>query len=639
MTIQESLNHLLKLAVQGQPAYHKGYERTVSYSGELKAYFGGVNLQEYTKRFARRESEDLFKQSLEICAPIQQCVGSTLETPFAKVERSNYVKVVTHPKEDKAKDFETEVLEKFGPKGLFPYTFERLRYWNIYDPNCFVVVEFKGFDNSIESAKPYPLEVTSEMAVDFKYSQGDLLYLCVLQMKDKPEGSTTKKCKRLTMYMPLQTVVLEQLSRDEFKALNVQYPAKDKGFLTTPIDGELVYFDNEVYQAVIPIPHNYDKTPAFRAGYIDDPHNDGETKLSIFFAALPYAKKLLKINREIDLTTALVAHPIPFRFRDACEAVGCNGGTMTDGSTCSACGGSGYKARPTTVAEELEFVLGDPDEDMLDPHKLMGYIHFPPEAAAFLTQMFDKWMEAAPKAVFNSELTTKSETAQTARFHSRAEQGVNDALWPYSKHISVGCETLSKAIAFFTGNAGAEAKTIIPSNLRFENLFDLFDELTAAREAGAGNAACAEIQKRIMAVQLKDDPEALKRWYIDDMLDPFRGMTEAQILTALNSAFVPENDKIFYVNKSGIMSAILQKNINFYSLETPKQRELILAEIAAVKLGLLGIGGVTQEKDVLGKVPLALQQLALARERAKEAGDNELAQSIGVKMDELLSEI
>jgi len=41
----------------------------------------------------------------------------------------------------------------------------------------------------------------------------------------------------------------------------------------------------------------------------------------------------------------------------------------------------------------------------------------------------------------------------------------------------------------------------------------------------------------------------------------------------------------------------------------------------------------------LGKIPLALQQLALARMRADEAGDTALSKSIGDKMDELLASI
>lgn len=49
-------------------------------------------------------------------------------------------------------------------------------------------------------------------------------------------------------------------------------------------------------------------------------------------------------------------------------------------------------------------------------------------------------------------------------------------------------------------------------------------------------------------------------------------------------------------------------------------------------------GGIIQS-DSLGKIPLALQQLALARERAKSANDIQLVNDIGKKMDELLTKI
>lgn len=44
-------------------------------------------------------------------------------------------------------------------------------------------------------------------------------------------------------------------------------------------------------------------------------------------------------------------------------------------------------------------------------------------------------------------------------------------------------------------------------------------------------------------------------------------------------------------------------------------------------------------EDDLGKIPLALQQLALARERAITANDTTLANLLGKKMKELLPEI
>lgn len=47
-------------------------------------------------------------------------------------------------------------------------------------------------------------------------------------------------------------------------------------------------------------------------------------------------------------------------------------------------------------------------------------------------------------------------------------------------------------------------------------------------------------------------------------------------------------------------------------------------------------GGLIGEIDDVGKLPLGLQQLALARERAITAGDKKLANAIGKKMMEMI---
>ena len=551
MTNNEALNHLFNIARYGAASYHPGYAWTVEYGSELKAYFGGVNLDKYMRIFTRRESDELFLQRKEITAEVQSALGMMLEKPVAKIERSNWKQYVVVDNDDggkKAKALNRNFLSAFGSKGLFPYCFERVRYWNIYDPNCFTVVEWKDFDNSKANAKPYPFEVTAEMAVDFQYKQSELMYLCCRQEVEQYEDGTKYKLERLTMYRPLQTVVLQELPPRLAQAYisKRNLPGKNEMFPgDTPIpSGYLVQIDNRIYEAVIPIPHGYPKTPAVRTGYIDNPIDDGATKLSIFHAALPFAKKLLKTNSEVDLTAALVASPIPIRFADKCGAKDCINGERSDGSACQVCGGTGRKKRPTSVQEEITVDMPDTkDELIVDLAGMLAYIHFPPEAAALLISLWDKWIEKANLAVYNSELTTKSEVAQTARFHSRAEQGVNDALWPYSNHISSVCAELSRAIASAVKVSGGMAKPIIPANLRFETVYDLFDELTAARAAGASTDACAILQLRIMEVMLQDDPEALRRAQIDDQHNPFRGMTEAQIIVALNNALVPEDKK------------------------------------------------------------------------------------------------
>ena len=51
---------------------------------------------------------------------------------------------------------------------------------------------------------------------------------------------------------------------------------------------------------------------------------------------------------------------------------------------------------------------------------------------------------------------------------------------------------------------------------------------------------------------------------------------------------------------------------------------------------ITGDAGGSVEIDSLGKIPLALQQLALARERANTANDMDLSKSLSDAMDKLL---
>ncbi len=587
MTNSEALNYLLKLATDGEKSYHAGYSRTVKYAKDCKAYIGGVGLDEYMRPFARRESEELFKQRKEITAQVQSALGNMLDKPVAKIERSNWTKVVTvaNDNEDgaKARAFEANTLSKFGKNGLFGYVFDRLRYWNKYDPNAFVVVEFSDFDNRETKAQPYPFEVTADMAVDFRYMQDRLEYLAVRQVQEKEEKEgAKKKVQRLTLYQPIQTLVLQQLTDTEAKAAGVS-SATAKMFSPDVQDGDTVRDESgNVYQAIIPLPHNSMKTPAIRAGYVDSPEDDGKTVLSIYDAALPFAKKLLKINSELDLVMALLAFPVSIRHEEVCDATGCNKGLLADNSTCLACHGTGYKPRPTSAQEEILLPLPDRNEDMLDVSKILTYTYPPTEAVKLQIEVWEKWMSRSFQAVYNSEMYTKDQVAQTAMFHGVQLQGIYDVLYPYGRHISRVAAYLGSVIGDFTAQPGATAMPLIPSDLRFETVEDSFAQLKSHRDAGGGNDGAAILQGRIMERLLRDDPEALRRWRVDDYFNPFSGMTEEQILEAMNSGLVPERKKVFYVNSKMIMDGILDTTPNFYTLARTTQKQLIEAATDAL---------------------------------------------------------
>lgn len=602
MTNTEAIQHLYTLAIQGRTAYHPGYEWTVEYSRSCKAHFAGVGVDAYLLQYARRESAELFKQRKILTKYIQKSLGASLDKAYSKVSRSNWTKILAFDGDEKgaiAQDFQRQVLTRFTQRGLDRYVFDRVRYWSKFDPNCFVVIEFQSTDGR-ERARPYPFEVRADMAVDFRYSvHGDLEYLVCRQEQKKADGKNgMATVERLTMYRPNQTVVLQQLTETEKKALP-SIPAKSE-MVGIVEDGQVLNTGQKVYIVIVPIPHTYDVTPAIRCGHIENPEDDGATRVSIFDPALPWAEKIVKTNSEFDLTAANLAFPISARYGDPCEATGCVGGSLPDGTTCTMCHGTGKKQRPTSAMEELVVDMPRDPQDMFDLSKMLHYFSPPVDAVKLQVELIQFYVQQAKESLFNSQMLTKQETAQTATFHRIELDSVYDTLYDYANNLGGIWKFIVEACKSFTGQRGImTAALVFPHDFRFETADDLFDELKKAREAEAGNDSTAYLDERVMERLLIDDPERLSRWRIDNAFNPFAGMTETQIVFALNSDMVPKWQKMWWVNRGWLMAEILETDPDFYLMPAAKQRKIIMDKVATLKTELdaamphIDLGGMT----------------------------------------------
>lgn len=591
MTNAEAAQILFNIGLKEKKAYHPGWEWSVEYARKSKAHFAGVNIDDYLQQFARRESDELFEQRKEITSHIQKSIGAMLDRPFAKASRSNWTKVLAFDGDEKgetAQRFQREVLGKFTKHGLDQYAFNRVRYWNKYDPNCFIVVEFESTDGS-RRARPYPFEATADMAVSFQYSvHGDLEWLAVRQVEEKPNGTAMQEVERLTLYQPMQTVVLQQLT-DAEKRQSTILPPKSETVPDTIASGDLLNTGAKVYMVEIPAPHGLPYTPAIRAGFIDNPEDDGATVVGIFDAAMPWAEKVLKANSESDIVTAFLAFPVSVRYEDPCDAVGCDMGRLPDGATCSVCHGTGWKARPTSAQEEILLPMPRNPQDMVDLTKILHYTYPPTDAVQSLRDYVKDCLTQAKEAVFNSEMFTKQQVAQTATYHGIALESVYDTLHDYAtKAVAPIWKFVAETCQVFTGfgKQSMTAALVIPHDFGFETADQLFDELKRAREAEAGNDSTAYLDERIMERLLVDQPERLARWRIDNAFNPFRGMTEAQILTALASTMVPDWQKVWWINRQWLTQEILEEKPAFYQMAANAQRKIIIDKVKALQTEL-----------------------------------------------------
>jgi hypothetical protein len=651
---QDAANLLIQTAVKGKESYHAGYDWTIQYAKDCKAYFGGIGIDEYLRRFDLRESDAQFAQRKVVTAHINKCLGSALSASFEKVARSNYNRVLAFDRDaegKKAKQFDRDVLKNWHEGGLDQYAFSSLLHFQKYDPNAFVVVEFDSTDG-VRRARPYPFEVSSDMAVRYNYNQhGTIEWLIVRQVQNKAStNNTTQKVERLTIYRPNQTIVFQQLTDEEKKAVPV-IPAKAKGVEQDPQNGQVFQAENgNVYVFEVPIPHRYDKTPAIRAGHIKNPEDKGQTRLSIFDAAMPWSKKILKINSELDITQAYAAFPVAIRHEERCDAVGCMSGKLPDGSLCGTCAGTGKKPRPMSAGDEIVLALPDRPEDMFDVTKILHYTSAPTEVVQMQMQTISTYLQNAKESVFNSQMFSKQETAKTATFQNIELQSVYDTLYPYAQNIASFWGFVAYACKTFTGfDVEMTAALVFPSDFRFETVNDLFAELKSARESGAGPVVYDMICRRIVDRMLVDDPERLGEVMAEMRLDPFAGMTEEQVIVALASQYVPNWKKVYYLNRNSILAEVesedpafflrpYQEQIDRIKAKATEYAALIESEVSAMVIPEFGPAQPAQS-DSVGKIPLALQQLALARQRAFETNDNVLAGQIGSKISELLDQI
>lgn len=584
MTNIEAASLLLSIGERGAAAYHPGYEWTVEYSRQCKAYFAGVGIDRYLKKFARRESPELFQQRKEITAHVNRSLGASLMRPFQKVPRSNFTKVLAFDNDTdgrRASEFDSQVLRGFFRGGLDKYVFDRVLYWGIFDPNAFVVVEFESTDG-VTRARPYAFEVTSDMAVRYEYNRyGTLEYLVCRQASAVVDSNGLRQnIERLTLYQPLQTVVIQQLTDAQVKSLTfapAQQPAED------PTDQIVRTANGKVYQIQIPLPHGFTQCPAVRCGYLENPEDNGATRVSAFDAALPYAKKIVKINSELDITTAFLAFPVSVRYQENCEAVGCVKGGLPDGTLCGTCNGTGYKPRPTSAAEEIVLSLPNNPDDMLDVTKLLHYSYPPTDAVKLQMELMATYLQQAKEAVFNSQMFTKQEVAQTATYHSIELQSVYDTLYPYAQNLAGVWSFVAYACKAFTGFDGAmNAALIFPQDFRFETAAELFSELKSAREAGAGKEVTDMISERIIGRMLIDDAERAVEVRAEMRINPFGGMNDAQIMQALASDLVPRWKKVLYANMKDIVMALEIRNPGFFRLPLIQQLQLARTEAEAI---------------------------------------------------------
>lgn len=569
---------------------HKNYQRTVDLANEYKTIITGDGVEKYMKQFPKRETEEEFKDRCKLTINITETVCGNIIDPQKKLSRSNSIERTfqyTDKNQEKYKKL-TEILNGFyeGDKSVDRYMAKSWIETNNIDPNTLVVVDWV-FNQDGRTIRPYPVEYPAHKVYHFQKINGLLNWACVHR------DETIFEPEKYILYSKNYTVIYSRKKFDEsYKwtyTADLEY-YKDFNIKTFQ-GGEVALFkesDDSFWEISIATPHNLNEVPAFFAGYVTDLLTR-ETYLSSIHKAMPILKKLIKANGELDWTMLTHAFPQKIQYTTPCPQ--CNGrGSLISGEKCDNCNGEGHD--PKDVQKSALDVIKVPrpreGDDMIDLSKLVYYVASDVRLLEFIDKFTDKLTKRCKEAVYNSEVFSRSDVAETATSKNIDLQNVYDALYDMAMAYSEKQNFLVRLIAKITDlDKGLEYHMRFRKDFKMKSLTDLYEDLKVVGDSNADEFVRKGIEDDIAKIMYEDDPHQLAKYETLNYFFPFNGKNKKEIeIIVTGTSMISKKVKTLWANFAWIFDEIeiewKDKPGDFYKIERDKQREVIDKKVTQI---------------------------------------------------------
>jgi hypothetical protein len=449
--------------------------------------------------------------------------------------------------EKRQAELEKKIAEYWGDASLEKFFEYAYVDYNYLDPNAFLITEFDEFDSNKEKAKPYPFIATSQQAIMFEFKNNILQYLVVkLPIALVDDKGKEYEGSKYTIYLGTDTIVFTEV-RDKpiFYTLDNEFP-------------EGIEIGGKYYTVSYFIPKS-DKIPARRFGFKHDSQTQGRTFVSVFHDVIPYLNKTLKIDSELDLSTAMTAFPQRFRYVNPCPD--CKGGMLLDGKTCGTCHGTGKEPIHASTMDVVTLDLPSDKLDMIDLDKLLVYKAPPIELLEFQEKYIQNLRASIYLMMFNKELMTRNELTNTATEVKITEDNMNDTLKPFASGLSTLWEFVVTDIATFTDlGKGLIVEHQYPDDFKFKTAADMVDELKRFKEAGAASSTIAAVEDDLNEMLYADRPDDLKIMRIKNQHNPFRGYSEEAVRLLIAQNLTTKFNAVKWANLESIFNDLEQES-------------------------------------------------------------------------------
>jgi hypothetical protein len=212
---------------------------------------------------------------------------------------------------------------------------------------------------------------------------------------------------------------------------------------------------------------------------------------------------------------------------------------------------------------------------------MLVYKSPPIELLTFQQEYIEYLKKSIHAMMFNADLFTRSQVSVTATEKVLETDNMNDTLYEFTQHYSTLWEFIVKDIATFTDlSEGLEVQYLFPFDLKMKGISELMEELKMAKDAGASTSTVAAIEDDINEILYSDRPDALKEIRIKNLINPFRGYTEADIRFIISQNNVPLYNRTLWENFESIFQELESEYQDpwFFDLAYDRILELVKAK-------------------------------------------------------------
>jgi hypothetical protein len=310
---------------------------------------------------------------------------------------------------------------------------------------------------------------------------------------------------------------------------------------------------------------------------------NGRTFLPPWWAAESVLMNLVKSKSELDLTIALHVFPQKITYAPKCQNKGCKDGELIDGSgICRTCEGTGFVIHTSSQDAIIIPMPRDANkETVFDLSQMVYYVYPPVDLVKFMDQYVKDLSKQALQFVYNSEIYSREQVAETATGRNIDMQAVYDTLYPLVKAMAKDWEFMVNTISDIT-EIEVTASFTFSKDFKLKSIDGYYADLSLANTAGASPYVKGAIEDDIARIVYAEDKPALAKYFTLKAFHPFPGDTPESIALKMTQNYTPEFYKVLYNVFGFVFDELERENPGFYELNRAAQYKLLQTKIASL---------------------------------------------------------